>query len=229
MKPDWLKEALFAGQTANGFKLGTALSRGWFWERVRGCRIVYRGPSMDAVDFDGVLVVAEADAAEIALPDYVSHEPGQVYFYVVRCANGCGQIEQTLQAAVQAAIDGSGEIQKAGPNGVFGLACGRGRDGQIEINWGYCPIGQASAPQQMKVYSDSGTGEIDYQQPTATVPYKGRKFYKCRFEPAAEGRFLFAVRAVDAQANEHGDTRKIGIEVKNKEVETIEILDARIV
>ena len=229
MKPVWLKEALFAGQTANGFKLGTAISLGWFWARVKGCRIVYRGWSMETINFDDVLVAANADAGEITLPAYVSHELGQVYFYVVRCANGCGQIEQTLQAAVKAAIDGSGEIQKPGPNGVFGLAGGKRQDGQVEMSWGYYPIGQAGMPQQMKVYSDGGTGEIDYQQPIAIVPYKGRKFYRFLLEPAGNGRFQFAVRAADVKGNEHGDMRKVEIEVKNKEVETIEILDVCVV
>jgi hypothetical protein len=229
MKPDWLREALFAGQTANGFKLGTVLSQGWFWERVRGCRIAYRGPNMNAVNFNDVLVVAEADAEEITLPDYISHEPGQVYFYIIRCANGFGEIERTLRAAAMAVIDESGNIQEDGPNGVFGLSSEQRRDGQVEIVWQYSPIGQASTPQQMNVYSDSGTGQIDYQQPIAVVPYKGRKFYKHFFEPAAEGRFQFTVRAVDVKGNEQADFRKVVVEVKDKEIEAIDILNAGVV
>ena len=92
MDRELLKEALFAGQTANGFKLGTVLGLGWFWLRVNGCRIVYRGKSMETISFDDVLIAASAADDEITLPEYLSHEAGEVYFYVVRFANGCGEI-----------------------------------------------------------------------------------------------------------------------------------------
>ena len=48
---DWLREALFNGMTANAFKLGTTLSLGWFWVRVAGCSVLYRGSSMGEIDF----------------------------------------------------------------------------------------------------------------------------------------------------------------------------------
>jgi hypothetical protein len=226
MEPVWLKEVLFAGQTANGFKLGTALSLGWFWARINGCRLVYRGGSIETIDFNNILVVADVSAEEINLPIYLSHQPGRVYFYIVRCANSCGQIEQTLRAVVKATIDDEGRIEKPTPNGVFGLTGGQRRDGEVEIVWQYNPIGQASGPQEMKIYSDAGTGEIDYQQPLATTPYKGRRFYRYRLEPNGESRFQIAVRAVDVRGNEHADMKKVEVEVQNRNIEAIEILDA---
>ena len=226
MEPSWLREALFAGQTANGFKLGTTLSLGWFWSRINGCRLVYRGGSIETIDFNNILVVADISAEEINLPSYVSHGPGQVYFYVVRCANSCGRIERTLQAAVKVAIDDEGRMEKPTPNGVFGLAGGQQRDGNVGIVWQYNPIGQASRPQEMKIYSDTGTGEIDYQQAIATVPYKGRRFYRYSLEPNGESRFQIAVRAMDVKGNEHADMKKIEVEVQNRNIEAIEILEA---
>jgi hypothetical protein len=225
MEPTWLKEALFGGQTANGFKLGTTLSRGWFWVRARGCRLVYRSGSMETIYFDNILTVTESQASEITIPGYLSHEPGQTYFYVVRCANQCGRIERTLLAAVKVSIDDEGGLQDARPNGVFGLDGKQKQDGKIEIIWGYNPIEQASNPKEMRVYSDAGTGEIDFQEPVAIVPYKGRRFYRYEDE-SQEGRYLFAVRAVDAKNNEHSSTRKVSVEVHNEDVEAIEIVGA---
>jgi hypothetical protein len=224
MEPVWLKEMLLGGQTANGFRIGTAIFRGWFWARVKGCRLVYRGGSMETIDFDRILAVTDADASEISLPSYLAHEPGQVYFYVVRCSNGCGRIERTLQAAVKIGIDGNGEMQEPRPNGVFGLSGGQQQDGNIEIIWQYSPIGQESPPEKMMIYSDGGTGEIDYQEPMATVQYNGRKFYRFQVSPADDGRYQFVVRAADARGNEHSDMRKIEVEVRNKDVESIEIV-----
>jgi len=225
MEPGWIKEALFAGQTANGFKLGTAITLGWFWARINGCRIVYRGGSMEEIDFEHILAVVNAETSEIELPDYVPHEPGQVYFYVVRCANRCGRIERTLQAAVKVEIDSEGQLQKPRPNDVFGLSARRRQDGKNEIVWKYCPIEQASGPKEMRIYSDNGTGEIDYREPIATVAYRGRRFYRYENEQPGEGWYRFAVRAMDAVGTEYPSTQTVSVEVQNKAGEAIEIVN----
>jgi hypothetical protein len=224
MKPIWLKEVLFTGQTANGIKSGTALSLGWFWARINGCRIVYRGVSMETVNFDEVLAVMEPDAKEIVLPGWLSHEPGQTYFYVLRCANRCGQIEQTLGASVKVATDGEGGLRTGRPNSVFGLTAVRQRNGKVEIVWHYCPIEQESDPREMRVYCDEGTGEIDYQNPVATAAYKGRRFYEVTRERPEDGWYLFAVRVADANGDERESMNAVAVEVREKRPEAIEVV-----
>jgi len=232
MRQAWIREVLSAGQTANGFKLGTVTTLGWFWMRVGGCRIAYRGGSMEGVNFENVLAVAEPDANEISLPSYLSHEAGEVYFYVVRCANGCGDIERTLRAAVKVAIGNDGKPGKGKPNGVFGLRAEQGNDGKVEIVWHYCPMeqaprlrsGQKSGPAEMRIYGDAGTGEIDYQNPVATVTYKGRTFYRYKIDRPADGRYRFAVRAADGKGSENGSTKIVEIETSGRSVEAIGIV-----
>jgi len=224
MEPVWLKETLFAGQTANGFKLGTLLGLGWFWARVGGCRIVYRGVSMEKITFDDILAVAAPNASEIALPSYLAHEPGQVYFYVVRCANRCGRIERTLSAAVKAPIKDDGELGEGRPNGVFGLAAVQQLGGKVGLVWHYCPIEQGSRPAELRVYFDEGTGEVDYQNPAAATPYKGRRFYRYQSEHLEQGRYLFAIRAADAGGGERESMRQVAVEVSGKSAEAIEIV-----
>lgn len=224
MEPMWLKEVLLAGQTANGFKLGTVLTLGWFWSRVNGCRIVYRGMSMEAVDFDDVLAVAESDANEITMPSWLSHEPGQTYFYAVRCANRYGQIERTLAAAVKVTITEEDEIRTGRPNSVFGMAAVVRRDGKAEVVWTYSPLEQESNPVEMRIYGDEGTGEVDYQEAISIVPYKGRKFYRYESEQLGNGRYLFAVRTADAESNERESRIEAGVEVRTGNPEAIEII-----
>ena len=219
-----MREALFAGQTANGFKLGTVTTLGWFWMRVGGCRIAYRGGSMEGVDFENVLAVVEPDADEISLPSYLSHEAGEVYFYVVRCANRCGNIERTLRAAVKVAIDNDGKLGKTRPNEIVGLRVEQGQDGKVEIAWTYNPMEQGSGPAEMRIYGDNGTGEIDYQNPVVVVKYKGRRFYRHRIEMPADGRYRFAVRAADANGNECESKRDVMVEIRRTNLEAIQII-----
>jgi hypothetical protein len=224
MERGWLKEALFAGQTANGFKLGTAMTMGWFWMSINGCRLVYRGGSMETIDFDEPLVVAGPDEKEITLPDFVTHEAGNDYFYVVRNVNQCGRIEQTLKAAVKVTIDEEGGLRGGRPNGVFGLAARQKQDGQAEIVWGYNPIKQAVGPKETRIYSDGGTGQVDYQEPIAAAPYKGRRFYQHKSELPAGGRYRFAVRAADNNGSECESMKIVEIETSQRNVEAIEIV-----
>jgi len=226
MRRAWMREALFAGQTANGFKLGTVTTQGWFWMRVGGCRIAYRGGSMEGVDFENVLAVAEPDANEISLPSYLSHEAGEVYFYVVRCANRCGDIERTLRAAVKVAIDNGGKLGKARPNEIVGLRAEQGQDGKVEIVWTYNPMEQGGVPAEMRIYGDAGTGEIDYQNPVAVVKYKRRRFYRHKIEMAENGRYRFAVRAADANGNECESKQEVTVEIRETNLEAIQIIGA---
>jgi hypothetical protein len=224
MKAGWLKEALFAGQTAYGFKLGTALTLGWFWTRFNGCLLVYRGQSMEAIDFDNELVVISPETEEIKLHDFIPHGAGKEYFYVVRCANRCGQIEQTLKAAVKVSIDSAGKLEAGKPNEVFGLAVKRRIDRQIELVWMYYPIEQESGPREMRIYSDEGTGEVDEQEPIAVVQYKGKRLYQCKCEIPGNVKYRFVVRVADSDGNEQRSSKAVEIETSGRSVEAIEIV-----
>jgi hypothetical protein len=226
MEAAWMREALFAGQTANGFKLGTTATLGWFWMRLNGCRIAYRGQSMDKVDFEDVLAVAEAGIDEIAMPGYLSHEDGETYFYVVRCANRCGDIERTMRAAAKVVIGDDGKLGKGRPNDVAGLEAEQRQDGEIEITWTYNSIGQDSTPAEMRIYGDNGAGQIDYQNPVAVVKYKGRRFYRHRIERPADGLYRFAVRAADANGNECESKQIAEVEIRKMNLEAIQIIGA---
>jgi hypothetical protein len=192
-----LKEALFAGMTANAFKLGTVLTLGWFWTRICGCSILYRGNSMEQIDFANILAVDKLQARQISPAGHVAHESNNTYFYVVRRMNGCGDEEHTLSAAAKVSINANGDLAQPQPNGISGIVARQTSKNRVRLVWYYCPLEQESEPVRFNIYFDEGGGQIDYENPVAVIDYAGRKYYTYQSDELSSGRYLFAVRAED--------------------------------
>jgi len=233
IESNWKREALFNGMTANAFKLGTILSLGWFWVRVAGCSVLYRGSSMGEIDFVNILAVAEQDACEISPPNYISHDGGgpggSTYFYVVRRFNNNGYQEHTLAAAVKVSISSSGELAEPQPNNISSSKVEQVASNKIRLAWFYCPLEQKSQPVSFNVYYDDRTGQIDYQNPLATIGYKGRKFYSFQSSALEAGKYLFAIRAEDAGGIENISLARLKIQLDTLNPDAIDILRAEAV
>ncbi len=225
MENRFLRDTLFSGITSGGFKLGTALTLGWFWVRGTGCSVLYRGSSMEAIDFDNMLAVTAIDAGEISPPPYVQHSNDTVYFYVVRRSNCCGNEEQTLAAAVKVSIDADGELAESKPNGIYDIKARQANGNKVQLIWYYCPIKQQSAPAHFKVYYDNGTGQIDYENPVAMICYAGKRFYSYQSESLVAGEYLFAVRAEDAAGKENLSLAGVKIQLNTVEPDAVNILN----
>jgi hypothetical protein len=226
---NWLREALFNGMTANAFKLGTTLSLGWFWVRIAGCSILYRGSSMEEIDFVNVLAVAESEACEISGPSYIPHNSGSTYFYVIRRFNNCGYQEHTLAAAVKVSIDSNGNLAEPQPNKVFSSKVEQVSGNKIQLVWFYCSLAQKSQPVCFNVYYDNRTGQINYQNPLATISYKGRKFYSFQSSTLEAGKYLFAIKAEDAGGIENSSLARLRIQLDNTNPDAVDILRAEAV
>ena len=229
MEMKWLKEALFAGATANAFKLGTVLTLGWFWLRVAGCSVLYRGGSMGTIEFANILVVAAVDASQVQPPSYVQHNNGSTYFYVVRRANSCGEQEHTLSCAVKVSIDANGELAKPRPNDVFEIRARQVKGNKVQFIWYYCPIEQESAPVCFKVYYDAGTGQIDYENSIAAIQYAGRRFYTYQSDSLETDKYQFCIRAEDATGTENSSLAQIKIQLGTTSPEAVNILSTETV
>ncbi len=225
----WLREALFNGMTANAFKLGTALSLGWFWARIAGCSALYRGYNMEEIDFANILAVAEQDDCEISPPGYISHISDSTYFYIVRRFNSCGYQEHTLAAAVKFSIEPNGEPTEPKPNKVFDSISESVDGGKIRLIWYYCTIEQKSKPVCFNVYYDNRTGQIDYQNPLAKIDYKGRNFYSFQSGTLEAGKYLFVIRASDAGGLENCSLAQIKIQLSPTNINAINIVRAKAV
>jgi hypothetical protein len=223
---DWLRGALFYGLTSNAFKLGTTLSLGWFWQQTAGCSALYRGPAMERIDFTEILTVASPDADIISPADYVPHDCNLTYFYVVRRFNGHGYPERTLAAAAKVSIDAHGDLQNPQPNNVFASRVERASSNRALLSWFYCPLEQKVEPLRFNVYYDNLTGQIDYETPLASISYRGRMFYRYHSDTLVAGRYLFTVKAEDADGTESGSSARLSVQVNAAGPDPIEILSA---
>ncbi len=221
-----LRDALFAGMTNNGFKLGTVLTLGWFWVRRAGCSALYRGPDMDSIDFANVLTAAEFQAEWVSPPAYAPHNKAVTYYYVLRRFNCCGHQEQSLSAAAKVSIDSNWEPAEPQPNKVFAARAGRIEGNKVELVWFYNPVEQRSGPARFNIYGDEGSGQINYANPIAVINYRRRRFYRCQSGALNPGKHLFAVRAEDAGGQENDSLYDLGVEVAGSTPNEIEILNA---
>ena len=226
IESNWKRESLFNGMTANAFKLGTSLSLGWFWVRVASCSVLYRGSSIGEIDFANILAVAEQDACEISPPNYISHNSGSTYFYVVRRFNNCGYQECTLAASVKVSIESTGELAKGQPNKVLDSGAEFVDGNKIKLVWYYCPLEQKSQPMCFNVYYDGRTGQINYENPLAMIGYKGRKFYTCQCGALEAGRYLFAIRTENVSGIENSSLARLRIQFVPTNPDAIDILSA---
>lgn len=220
-------DSLYEGDSPNGIKLGMGLTCGDFWPRVAGCSVLYRGSSMEVIDFVNLLAVAEA--SEISPPSYVPHNSGSIYFYIIRRVNNCGYEEHTLAAAVKVSIDASGELAEPQPNNVFETRAEQVDGNKIRLVWYYCPIEQQSQPVCFKVYYDDGTGQIDYENPIAMISYAGRRFYSYQSDVLDGDKYLFAIRAEDAAGVENASLALIKVHLDTTIPGAIDILNAKAV
>lgn len=226
IKLNWLKGALFNGMTSNAFKLGTTLSLGWFWTRITGCTALYRGPDTEQIDFDTVLTVGQTDASEISPPDYLLHESSSTYFYTVRRYNHCGYQEHTLGASAKVSLNAEGQSDKPLPNKIFAAKAEQMDTDKVLLTWFYCPLEQDTQPDCFNIFYDNRTGQIDYENPLAAISYKGQKFYSYQSSFLETGKYLFAIRAEDADGNDNRSSACLSIELDDKCPDAIDILQA---
>ena len=224
METRWLKESLFSGMTSNAYKLGTALTLGWFWTRVCGCSNLYRGSSMEQIDFANILATSEIGATQVQPPSYVAHSNSQTYFYIVRRVNNCGYEEQTIAAAVKVSIDDNGDLSLPQPNTVFNFKAEQIAGDKVKFVWFYCPLEQKSPPTIFKIYYDNQTGQVDYENPVSVINYTGRKFYSYQSDSLDAGKYIFAIRAEDAPGTQNNSLEQITIELDITSPDAINIL-----
>jgi hypothetical protein len=220
----WLTDALFNGMTANAFKLGMVISCGWFWVRPNGCTVLYHGTAMEKIDFTNILSVAEQKTESMSLPDFIPQNNNSTYFYVIRRFNNYGCQERTLQAAVKIEIDTEGNLAEPLPNNIFAWRADQVDGNKVQLIWFYSPLEQMSKPVHFKVYYDGGTGQIDYENPIATIGYQGRKFYCWQSEALPGNKYLFTVKAEDINGIENNSLEQLAIDIVGDGSDEIEIL-----
>lgn len=161
---------------------------------------------------------------EISPPSYIPHNNNSTCFYVVRRFNQCGDQEHTLAAAAKLSIDANGGLAEPQPNNVFSSRVEPVNGNKIRLTWFYSTLEQQSAPTCFNIYYDNLSGQIDYENPIATVRYEGRKFYSYESDPLTTGRYLFAIRAKDVDGTENSSPALLRIHLQAGNPDAIDVL-----
>ncbi len=194
-------DGLYEGDSPNGVKLGMGLTGGDFWCRVGGCRNLYRGEGPFDVDFERLVAVGDIDAGQIV--SRAGHEAGAVYYYVLRDVNGCGD-ELQSNVMVRAAFDGEGNWIEPGCNDVFDIWAGQIPGPRVRLVWYYSRADEQVECERFNVYADNGSGEIDFENASGSVSYRGKGLYSYESGVLSEGTYRFCVRCESVTGIENG-------------------------
>ncbi len=201
MENSLYRHALFAGQTREGFLLSTALTLGWFWSRRKITTVLFRKASIQSPDSGDAITVANEDADMIATPEWIEHAHRTSYVYLIRRFSRTGRLEKTTHASAKTFFNQQGDLTEPVPNRIFAVTAHIEKPNTVSLLWFYSPLDQKTKPTGFNIYSNEGTGDINFQEPVISVLYKGRKFYKTQrtVEPGKKVRLAVTAKT---QTNE---------------------------
>ena len=219
-------DSLYGGDSAKGAKLCMGLTEGDFWVRSLGVQLLYRGQDINDIDFSRIVAASDMDDDTFEI---LSGQPLSRWYFVVRRANCCGREEKTLSATVRVEFDNLGNLIERGCNKVFTIAAEQCEGDRVLLKWFYQPIHQAKKTSRFKIYSDNGTGQINYQAAIGSISYIGRKFYRFITSELTGSSCRFCIRAVATDNSDDGFARQIIIQLSKQSPEGISILQSSVI
>jgi hypothetical protein len=155
------------------------------------------GSGATAIDYDtpaggtgpGVLAFTQAGLAA----------PG-VHWFGVRSVTDAGVVSPTTEAEVQLELDAGGHVVLPRPASVQGLSAAAGAGGCVTLKWLAMPETGAVMPAAFRIYSDGGTGTVNFAAALGSVAYvPGQRGYQWTSDALTAGVTVqLAVRAVSA-------------------------------
>ena len=221
-------DSLFQGDSANGFKLCMGITGGDFWARTSGAQNLYRGHKSSDIDFETIIAITAVDNDNITVPSFIEHNSSTYYVYVIRHTNRCGDEEQTLSAAIRTAFDANGDLAQTGTNKVFRINTEQSDADKVRLIWFYWSINQNKQVAKFKIYSDNGSGIIDYENPIAQIDYAGRKFYDYLTGTLTNNNHRFCIRALASDDTEDDCLNEIIISLNKQKPDSVDILQISI-
>jgi hypothetical protein len=218
---------LFEGDSPNGAKLGMGLTGGDFWPRPGGCLTLYRGRRWWEVDFGMIVAVGEAGAGLIV--SKAAPLAGQTCYFAVRGVSGRGEEDMSLSTMVRAVFDAAGDLQPPTGRNVIALCARQVAQSAVRLLWRYCPYHAPIPCEWFNVYSDNGTGVIDFENPVSSVACAGAGIYSDEQAAPGPGRYRFCVRRQSQAGIESGLGAFAAIDVSGSAPAGIDHLDVRVV
>jgi hypothetical protein len=121
-------------------------------------------------------------------------------------------------------LNENGHLAELVPNAVLGLKVKPVDGRRLQLVWSYCPLDQETEPEVFRMYTDSGTGQWDWDNPIATMAYEGRKFYRHETGALPDGSHQFAVVAERADQTQIGLLSVAGCLIQHRYCESPEVL-----
>ena len=207
----WLAhyDPIHRGWTLRGIANGVCATCGWCFPSVSGGYNLYRGsPGAESIDYGAPVGAADAAAEQIHSFAWRPHAPNMTYAYVVRAIGGGGVESESSDPPVTVETDAQGRPMGPRPNAPSQLSVRPVAGGAFVLRWTYSPFGEATAPAAFRVFTDGGTGTVNYVAVVGTVSYRrGQPHYAFQTGGHAHGvRRLWAVRAVSAEGRDDGNT-----------------------
>ena len=125
-----------------------------------------------------------------------TYSNGNIYWHYVEKISGGGWVTETHPEHAKPTVWGGSGYVGAIPNTPSDVrVCQFGSD-KVLVQWGYNPIWEQAAPASFDVFSDGGTGTMDWTTPVANVAFEdGEMAYGWVSGVLAAGAWRFNVRA----------------------------------
>lgn len=180
---------------------------GRWWTRIRGGHNLRRRSDRTVPTLaDPIIARSDAATATMQTPTRIGHANDTNWIYMITAVGAGGVENEDRRNIREVVINAAGTLVGSLPNKPTGIKVVPKSNGSFDIYWQYNPKLHGAAPTSFKVYSDSGTGTIDYVTPVATVTYDAEiQSYSANsgvLAGSTDTAVLFVVRAVVASGEE---------------------------
>jgi hypothetical protein len=177
------------GFTDAGMANGVSAVGGWFFPRITGGYNLKRGTSRD--DVSVVVGTAQPGATTIAEFAHAARDPSETYHYAV-VPIGPGGVEAVVPDSDIVTV---AAVEPA-PDAPQRLACKPIAGGKFRLTWHYATMPNRTAATAFVIYSDNGTGTMDYATPLDVIAAVGTRPYSWESAAFAHGTTVqFVVRS----------------------------------
>ena len=153
---------------------------GSIWLNGDGCLMLRRwsGTNYPRPQAATVVGYEQRPATEVGSGGSATFSNSTVYWFCVDKVSANGILTQAPQSEARVAVWGPGGYKGEIPNTPSHLRVQQIAGPKLRLTWFYNPLDQQVAPQRFDVFSDSGTGTMDWLNPVANVSYvEGRDRY----------------------------------------------------
>ena len=205
-------DPLFLGMGRRGLANAMHATLGQLFPRPGGGYNLYRGlASARQIDWHDPVGAAGQNHTTIRnFPDR-GHDPDLVYYYAVRAVSPGGVEQDSRDEIARLAFDANGQAILPSVESPSDLRIEPLQGGRFRLSWYYRASKPAAGPKEFRIYTNDGTGAVDYDTPVTTVPFLfWRWHYEYVTDAFASGTTTtWSVRTVNSLEQEERNTNAV--------------------